>query len=60
MLINEFKGENKFTIKGNLINISLTKYKHITWNNLASKICRIINSFDLAYIITITLKIIIN
>jgi hypothetical protein len=38
----------------------LTKYKHITRNNLASEICGIINSFDLAYITAATFKIIIN
>jgi hypothetical protein len=60
MLINEFKGKNKFIIKGNLINISSTKYKHITWSNLVSEIYRIINSLDLAYVIAATLKIIID
>ena len=60
ILVNKFKGKNKFIIKGNLINTSSTKYKHITWNNLASKICKIINSLDLAYIIVITFKIIID
>jgi hypothetical protein len=38
----------------------LTKYKYITRNNLASEICGIINSLDLAYIIAVILKIIIN
>jgi hypothetical protein len=60
MFINEFKGENKFIIKRNLINTSSTKYKHITRSSLASEICRIINSLNLAYIIAVTLKIIIN
>jgi hypothetical protein len=60
ILINEFKKENKFTIKGNLINTSSTKYKHITWSNLASKICKIIDSLDLAYVIAVILKIIID
>jgi hypothetical protein len=60
IFVNKFKGENKFIIKGNLINTSSTKYKYITWSNLASKICGIIDSLNLAYIITTTLKIIIN
>jgi hypothetical protein len=60
IFINKFKGKNKFIIKGNLINTSSTKYKHITRNNLASKICRIINGFDLAYITAAILKIIID
>jgi hypothetical protein len=30
IFVNEFKGKNKFIIKGNLINISSTKYKYIT------------------------------
>jgi hypothetical protein len=38
----------------------LTKYKYITRSNLVSKIYRIINSLDLAYIIIIILKIIID
>jgi hypothetical protein len=60
ILVNEFKGENKFIVKGNLINTSSTKYKHITWNNLASEIYKVINNLDLAYITAVTLKIIIN
>jgi hypothetical protein len=40
--------------------MSSTKYKYITWSNLASEICRIIDSLDLAYITTATLKIIID
>jgi hypothetical protein len=60
ILVNKFKGENKFTIKGNLINTSSTKYKYITWSNLVSEICGIIDSLDLAYIIAATLKIIID
>jgi hypothetical protein len=60
IFVNKFKGENKFTIKGNLINTSSTKYKHITRNNLASKICGTINGFDLAYIIAAILKMIID
>jgi hypothetical protein len=38
----------------------LIKYKYITWSNLVSKICKIINSLDLVYIIAATLKIIID
>jgi hypothetical protein len=60
IFVNKFKKKNKFIVKGNLINISLTKYKYITRNSLVSKICRIINSFNLVYIIAATLKIIIN
>jgi hypothetical protein len=60
ILVNEFKGENKFIIKGNLINISSTKYKYITWNSLASKICKIIDSLNLVYITAAILKIITN
>jgi hypothetical protein len=60
IFINKFKGKNKFTIKGNLINTSSTKYKRITWNNLVSEICGIIDGLDLAYIIVATLKIIID
>jgi hypothetical protein len=60
ILVNKFKRENKFIVKGNLINTSSTKYKYITWNNLVSEICRIINNFDLAYVIAATLKIIID
>jgi hypothetical protein len=60
MLVNEFKGENKFIIKGNLINTSSTKYKRITRNNLASKIYGIINNLNLAYVTATTLKIIID
>jgi hypothetical protein len=60
MFINKFKEENKFIIKRNLINTSSTKYKYITWNNLASEICRTIDSLDLAYIIAAILKIIID
>jgi hypothetical protein len=60
ILVNKFKRKNKFIIKGNLINISSTKYKYITRSSLVSKICRIINSLDLAYIIAATLKIIID
>jgi hypothetical protein len=60
MLINKFKGKNKFIIKGNLINTSSTKYKHIIRSSLVSEICRIIDSLDLAYVITTTLKIIID
>jgi hypothetical protein len=60
MLVNEFNGENKFIIKGNLININSTKCKYITRSNLVFEICRIIDSLDLAYIIAATLKIIIN
>jgi hypothetical protein len=60
ILVNKFKGENKFTIKGNLINTSSTKYKYITWSNLVSEICGIIDSLDLAYVIAATLKIIID
>jgi hypothetical protein len=60
ILVNKFKGENKFIIKGNLINTSSTKYKHITWSNLASKICRAINNLDLAYITAATFKMIID
>jgi hypothetical protein len=58
IFINKFKGKNKFTIKGNLINTSSTKYKRITWSSLTSKICRIIDNLDLIYIIAATLKII--
>jgi hypothetical protein len=58
IFINEFKRKNKFIIKGNLINTSSTKYKYITRNNLASKICGAIDSLDLAYVIITTLKII--
>jgi hypothetical protein len=60
MLVNEFKEENKFIIKGNLINTSSTKYKYITRSSLASKIYRAIDSLNLAYVTTATLKIIIN
>jgi hypothetical protein len=60
IFVNKFKRKNKFIIKGNLINTSSTKYKHITWNNLVSKICGIINSFNLAYITAAILKIIID
>jgi hypothetical protein len=60
IFINKFKRKNKFIIKRNLINASSTKYKHITWSNLASKICGVIDSLDLAYVITATLKIIID
>jgi hypothetical protein len=60
ILINKFKEKNKFIIKRNLINTSSTKYKHITWNSLASKICRIIDSLNLVYVIIVTLKIIID
>jgi hypothetical protein len=60
IFVNKFKRENKFIVKGNLINTSSTKYKHITRNNLASEICRIIDSLNLAYIIITTFKIIIN
>jgi hypothetical protein len=58
MLVNKFKGENKFIVKGNLINTSSTKYKRVTWSNLASEICGIIDSLDLAYVTAATLKII--
>jgi hypothetical protein len=58
ILVNKFKGKNKFIVKRNLINASLTKYKHITRSSLASKICGAINSLDLAYVIAATLKII--
>jgi hypothetical protein len=58
ILINKFKGENEFIIKGNLINISLIKYKHITRSNLVSKIYRLVDSLDLVYVIAATLKII--
>jgi hypothetical protein len=60
ILVNKFKGENKFTIKGNLINTNSTKCKRITWSSLVSEICGIVNSFDLAYVIAVTLKIIID
>jgi hypothetical protein len=60
MLVNEFKGKNKFIIKGNLINISSIKYKYITRSSLVSKIYRIIDSLDLAYVIAVILKIIID
>jgi hypothetical protein len=58
ILVNKFKEKNKFIIKGNLINTSSTKYKHITWSSLASEICKAINNLNLAYIIAATLKII--
>jgi hypothetical protein len=38
----------------------LTKYKYITRSNLASKICGIIDSLNLTYVIAATLKIIID
>jgi hypothetical protein len=38
----------------------LIKYKYITWSNLVSEICRVIDSLDLAYIIAVILKIIID
>jgi hypothetical protein len=60
IFVNEFKRENKFIIKGNLINTSSTKYKYITWSNLVSKIYGMIDNFDLVYIIITTLKIIID
>jgi hypothetical protein len=60
ILINKFKRKNKFIIKGNLINASSTKYKRITRSNLASEICEAINNLNLAYIIVVTLKIIID
>jgi hypothetical protein len=60
IFINKFKEENKFIIKGNLINTSSTKYKYITRNNLVSKICGIIDGLNFAYIIIVTLKIIID
>jgi hypothetical protein len=60
ILINKFKGENRFIIKGNLINTSSIKYKYITRSNLVSEICGIIDSLDLAYITVATLKIIID
>jgi hypothetical protein len=60
ILVNKFKGTNKFIIKRNLINTNSTKYKYITLSSLVSKICGIINSLDLAYIIAATLKIIID
>jgi hypothetical protein len=60
MLINEFKGENKFIIKRNLINTSSTKCKHITRSSLVSEIYKIIDSLDLVYVTAVTLKIIID
>jgi hypothetical protein len=60
MFINEFKGDNKFIVKGNLINISSTKCKYIIRSNLVSEICRTIDGLDLAYIIAAILKIIID
>jgi hypothetical protein len=60
MLVNKFKGENKFIIKRNLINTNSTKYKYITWSNLVFKICGVINNLDLVYITVATLKIITN
>jgi hypothetical protein len=60
ILINKFKGKNKFIVKRNLINTSSTKYKYITWSNLVSEICKVINNLDLVYVIVATLKIIIN
>jgi hypothetical protein len=60
MLVNKFKGENEFTVKGNLINTSSTKYKRVTWSSLASKICGTVDGLDLAYVIAATLKIIID
>jgi hypothetical protein len=60
ILINKFKRENEFIIKGNLINTSSTKYKHVIRNSLASEIYRIVDSLDLVYIIAATLKIIID
>jgi hypothetical protein len=60
ILVNKFKRKNKFIIKGNLINTSSIKYKYITWSNLVSKICRIINNLDLIYITAVILKIIID
>jgi hypothetical protein len=60
IFVNEFKGKNKFIVKRNLINTSSTKCKRVTRSNLASKIYGIIDSFDLAYVIITTLKIIID
>jgi hypothetical protein len=60
ILVNKFKGKNKFIIKGNLINTSSTKYKYITWNNLAFEIYRAIDNLDFIYIIIAILKIIID
>jgi hypothetical protein len=60
IFVNKFKGKNKFIIKGNLINTNSTKYKYITRNSLVSEICGIVDSLDLAYVIVVILKIIID
>jgi hypothetical protein len=60
IFVNKFKGENKFIIKGNLINTSSTKYKYITWSSLVSEIYEIINNLDLVYVTAAILKMIID
>ena len=58
ILINETKGTNKFTIKGNLIHYSSTKSKRVTRSVLASKIYRMVGGVNIAIAINIIIKII--
>ncbi len=60
IIANESTKENDFTIYGNLIHWSLTKSKRVTRNILVSKIYRMVGGVDMAIIIGITLKMIID
>ncbi len=46
---------NEFTIEGNIIHWSLTKYRRVTQSILASEIYGMVNEFDLGFVIKQTL-----
>ncbi|KAI3542429.1 hypothetical protein CSPX01_06907, partial [Colletotrichum filicis] len=60
ILTNESISESKFTIYNNIIYYLLTKNKRVIRSILILKVYNIVNSVNLAYIILIILKRIIN
>ncbi|KDN66579.1 hypothetical protein CSUB01_12349 [Colletotrichum sublineola] len=48
----------EFTIKGNIVHFSLTKYKRVTQSVLASKIYAMVAGADIAHVITTTLAMV--
>ena len=57
-LVNEEATDETFTIRGNLIHWSSTKCKRVTRSVLASEVYGLTSGFDLAYVVTSTLRMV--
>src|SRR6266568_426301 len=60
IIANKFSRENDFIIYSNFIHWSLTKSKCVTLSVLVSKIYKMVSGVDMAIVIGITLKMIID